>query len=164
MGKKEGFTLIELMAVVAILGLLSVTAVPFYHTWMQRAYGTEAALMMKQIMDGEIMYFLSNDEFFPTPSGSTVEVYDDGTENPAGAFSDIKEKLHVVIPTGHHLDYIIQNYGSLCLVQIEAPFPLFRNGDRYLYAVIYPDGKIVEPVSMADLAAVLDAEGKLAYF
>jgi len=160
MGKKEGFTLIELMAVVAILGLLSVTAVPFYHTWMQRAYGTEAALMMKQIMDGEIMYFLSNDEFFPTPSGSTVEVYDDGTENPAGTFSDIKKKLHVVIPTGHHLDYSIMTHTTsasekLCIVTIESPgFPLFSNGDSFLYAMIDGQGK-VQYLDPAELLAKL---------
>jgi len=155
---QRGFTFIELMVTVLILGVLSATAIPFYHTWMQRAYGTEAALMMKQIMDGEIMYYLSQDEFFPPLSGSTVkvvEVYENGTENPAGALSDIKEKLHVVIPTGHHLDYIIQNYGSLCAVQIDAPFPLFSNGDPYLYAVIYPDGNLIEPVSVAELAVLL---------
>jgi len=152
---QRGFTFIELMVTVLILGVLSATAIPFYHTWMQRAYGTEAALMMKQIMDGEIMYYLSNDAFFPEGSGSTVTVMEDGTAAPASAFSDIKEALHVVIPVGHHLDYTIQNSGSFCVVQIDAPFPLFSNGDPYLYAVIYPDGNLIEPVSVAELAVLL---------
>ena len=41
------------------------------------------------------------------------------------------------------------------MVKIDAPFPLFSNGDPYLCAVIYPDGKIIEPVSLAELAALL---------
>ena len=148
MKRKDGFTLIELMVTVLILGVLSATAIPFYHTWMQRAYGTEAALMMKQIMDGEIMYYLSHDNFFPEPSGSTVEVYENGTEVPPGALSRIKEVLHTVIPTGHHLDYSIMTHTTsanekLCIVTIESTgFALFSNGDSFLYAMIDSQGKV----------------------
>ena len=36
MGKKNGFTLVELMVVIAILGILAVSAIPFYQTWVRR--------------------------------------------------------------------------------------------------------------------------------
>jgi prepilin-type N-terminal cleavage/methylation domain-containing protein len=154
MRRKGGFTLLELMVTLLILGVLSATAMPLYHTWTQRAYGTEAALMMKQIMDGEIMYFLAHDEFFPEGSGSMVMVREDGTAVPGNALSEIKEALKVAIPAGHHLDYTIQNYGPFCLVQIDAVFPLFKNGQRYLWAVIDGEGR-VQYVSLGELASLL---------
>lgn len=126
MRRQSGFTLLELMVTVLILGVLSATAIPFYHTWMQRAYGTEATLMMKQIMDGEIMYFLANDEFFPKGPDSIVTVMADGT--PPDVLSNVKDALHVAISTGHHLDYTIQRHTTsknekLCLVTIDSSPP-----------------------------------------
>jgi prepilin-type N-terminal cleavage/methylation domain-containing protein len=154
MGRQRGFTVIELMVVSAIVGILFATAMPLYHTWTQRAYGTEAALMMKQIMDGEIMYYLAHDEFFPEGDGTSYSVFSDGTANPGDAFARINEALKVAIPTGHYLDYTIQNSGLFCVVQIDAPFPLFKDDQRSLWAVIDTEGK-VQYVSAAELAVLL---------
>jgi prepilin-type N-terminal cleavage/methylation domain-containing protein len=159
MRSRDGFTLIELMVAVLILGVLTVTAVPFYHVWLQRAYGTEAALMMKQIMDGEIAYYLEHDEFYPSPSGSTVEAYANGTANPASAFSDIKEALHVAIPKGHHLDYMIMTLPpASCMVWIHSSplpgFALFSNGAKSLCAMIDGQGN-VQYLDLLELASKL---------
>ena len=65
MQRKDGFTLIELMVGLAIIGILFASAIPLYQTWQQRAYGSEAAIMVKQILDAEIIYYLENDVFYP---------------------------------------------------------------------------------------------------
>lgn len=59
--------MIELMVVVAIIGILATTGFQLYSTWVKRAYGSEAALTLKRILDGQIGYILENEDFFPEP-------------------------------------------------------------------------------------------------
>jgi len=158
MRRQGGFTLLELLVTVLILGVLSATAIPLYHTWTQRAYGTEASLMMKQILDGEIIYYLEHDDFFPAGMGSTVTVREDGSAVPAGAFAQIEDALKVNVPSKHHLDYELTNGGGFCVVKISSSpppgFPLFKNDQPYLYATLDTEGK-VHYLSLAELIALL---------
>jgi type II secretory pathway pseudopilin PulG len=52
----NGFTLIAIVVVIAILGILSSTTIPVNHTVKHRTNGSEAAVMMKQILDVQIGY------------------------------------------------------------------------------------------------------------
>jgi len=70
------------MVVIAIVGILAVTAMPFYQTWTQRAYGSQATLMMKSLTDGQIMYYLENSKFYP-PIGETVFIPYEGAGAPS---------------------------------------------------------------------------------
>ena len=114
-----GFTMIELLVVVAILGIMAVTAVPLYHTYQQRAYGSEAALLLKRILDAQIMYFLENDKFFPE-TGQTKLVFHDDPPTKSDIL-EIEKALKLTIPVGHFLDFTITGMpGQTCIVTISS--------------------------------------------
>jgi type IV pilus assembly protein PilA len=55
--KKRGFTLIELMIVVAILGILAAVAIPAFVNYMRRAKSSEATVNVDRIYEGVVAYF-----------------------------------------------------------------------------------------------------------
>jgi prepilin-type N-terminal cleavage/methylation domain-containing protein len=107
MDKHSGFTIIELMVVVGILGILMASSVPLYRTWQQRAYGSEAAIMIKQILDAEIVYFLENEEFYP-PINMDRNVNHIDKPDSEDVLA-IAEHLNITIPTGHFLNYYLSS-------------------------------------------------------
>ena len=140
--RKNGFTLIELMVVIALVGILALTAVPLHRTWLQRAYGSEASLMMKKLMDGQILYYLENNEFFPKV-GQSLLIPAEGTPTPPTAIQDIKDALKIGIPQGHRLDYSIYTVSDPdeWYVIISASFPLFKEGHKQLIGKLNKEGK-----------------------
>ena len=58
---KAGFTLIELMIVIIIVGVLAAAAVPIYSGFVKRAYLTEAKSVVGAIRTAELVYHAEMD-------------------------------------------------------------------------------------------------------
>lgn len=55
--KNRGFTLIELVVVMVIIGILSVISVPMYRNYVERAMGSEGKAMIGGIAKAEKVYY-----------------------------------------------------------------------------------------------------------
>ncbi len=72
----RGFTIIELMIVVSIIGVLSTIAIPYYQKFTARARRSEMELTMSKLRMQFIATYHAN-SFFPAPVSGT-----DSTWNP----------------------------------------------------------------------------------
>ena len=54
---RKGFTLIELMIVVAIIGILAVVAIPGYMTYIKNSKTSEAKTDLSALAQGATAYF-----------------------------------------------------------------------------------------------------------
>ncbi len=66
---QKGFTLIELMIVVAIIGILAAVALPAYQDYTARAQASEAASLAAGVKTTIAEFYQSNGEY---PDGSTA--------------------------------------------------------------------------------------------
>ncbi|MBI5480947.1 MAG: prepilin-type N-terminal cleavage/methylation domain-containing protein [Deltaproteobacteria bacterium] len=55
--RSQAFTLVELMIVVAIIGVLAALAIPVFQRYLVKAKAAEAPVMLRKLMDGAAAYF-----------------------------------------------------------------------------------------------------------
>jgi len=83
--REKGFTLIELMVVIAVIGVLAVIAIPTYRDYMLRGHRTEAKNMLLDVASRQEQYFTDNKTY--TTSMIALGYGADPTPTEAGSYN-----------------------------------------------------------------------------
>lgn len=136
-GNQKGFTLVELMIVVAIIGLLAAIAIPQFLRFSFASKRAEARVLLSAIRNGQNAYFGSNDHFAGDNSVNSTQIINDeiGIGYLAtGKFYTIEFNVTNPDPGGDPkstLDYIAYAYAD-----IDGDGDLFN--DRFFVKNRYP--------------------------
>jgi len=91
MKSEKGFTLIELMIVVAIIGILAAIAIPQFSSYRERAFNSAAESDMRNIMNGEEAYFADAEVYVDV----TAITSSTGVQNTFGSLTGVKISKNV---------------------------------------------------------------------
>jgi len=67
---KNGFTLVELLAVIVIIGILGTIAVTHYIGVREQALDKEAIIVLKILQAAEKSYYVDMNKYYPAPAAS----------------------------------------------------------------------------------------------
>lgn len=74
MNKAKGFTLIELVIVIVIVGILSVVAVPIYEGYTKKAIATEGKALLGIINTGQKVYYSEFSNFLNEGQKAVLDI------------------------------------------------------------------------------------------
>jgi type IV pilus assembly protein PilA len=140
--KRSGFTLVELMIVVAIIGVLAAVAIPAFTKYVRRARTTEAISQLNKQWAGSVAYYEADHtsaagvvltKEFPGPSAAWESTRECGCEpstfcpggSPVWVTDPVWQALSFSLPDPHHYmpGYTGSGNGSSAL------FTAFSKGD-----------------------------------
>jgi type IV pilus assembly protein PilA len=75
MKKNEGFTLIELMIVIAIIGILAAIAIPQFSAYRKRSYNAGAEADLRNAATAQEAYFVDFSRYSPNVAGIIGSTY-----------------------------------------------------------------------------------------
>ncbi len=119
MRKEKGFTLIELMIVVAIIAILAAIAIPNFLSFVSKTRRSEVKSNLSAIYKAEISYFGENSTFSPSfteirwiPVGTANYTYTVGVEE-VGKDNTANPKPPSVVPVANDNGFLAYGWGNI---------------------------------------------------
>jgi len=72
MRNKKGFTLVELVIVIVIVGILSIVAVPIYRGYTRRAMASEGRALLGAVATSQRVYYAEFGTFMPVMTATNL--------------------------------------------------------------------------------------------
>lgn len=98
MKKQKGFTLVELMITVLIVGILASFAIPSYREYIRKSKRAEARTALMQASMNMERYFSSNNIYSGATVGTVIPAYSE-SKNYSINFDDLQDQTYILIAT-----------------------------------------------------------------
>jgi type IV pilus assembly protein PilA len=102
MRESKGFTLVELMIVVAIIGILAAVAVPYYQRYIQKSRLTSMVFPGVHVIENNLAAYFAFQPTFPFPTGNTFNTL----------VSDANTIHFTPSPSGATVNFVINATGA----------------------------------------------------
>ena len=96
---RNGFTLLEIMIVVAILGVVAAIAIPAYNGYIKTGHQSECQNEMASIQLAEAEYFLDNNSYFSGTGVSNLKSASGDIYSPSSTASGAKSECTYKVDT-----------------------------------------------------------------
>jgi len=116
MRKNEGFTLIELMIVIAIIGILAAIAIPQFSAYRQRSYNAAAEADLRNAATAQEAYYVDAQKYVADPNnliGTTYGLFLSQGVAIGGALSGSQYQMSAYHSSGNKTYQIIGPGGSV---------------------------------------------------
>ena len=112
---QTGFTLLEIVIVIAIIGIIAAIAIPAYQDYISRAYGSSCLLEVKGYTN-QVYYLINDEDDSSSPIAASIsacKIITDAT----GWTLDTQQKIIAVAkaPSNAHIECDIPN-STPCIV------------------------------------------------
>ncbi|MCB9763554.1 MAG: prepilin-type N-terminal cleavage/methylation domain-containing protein [Alphaproteobacteria bacterium] len=129
-GRKKGFTLVELMIVVAIIGLLAAIAIPNFRQMQLRSKRTEALSNVDGIRTAQFAYMVNSPDGEPLHIGTLAPDPNPGVHKRAFGHNAGFEALGFRPEGGVRCSYQSLTFSSKSAHQVQALCDLDGDGER----------------------------------